>query len=375
MRRSCRNAPVGAAAAAAAALLSGCVCRLPHDAAAALSWAVAAESATATDDDSSSSSQIREEPSGVSIGGRSTGTDAEGVDASPHPSTGTVHPTRKIHVIGAGLSRTGTVSTVQALDRLGFHAFHMKDMFAIPGHFELWYQYYFPEAATTKTTTLNDVMDRIEQDGFNATMDEPTNLHFVELLERYPEAKVILNLRMGGGRAWAEGFLASVYPIPYLMDRPPFSWSSTVSKQSQLLHRTYRELGVSYDPQHQLTHEEQRDRMAETYERWVEHVRAKVPPSQLLEFHVQDGWVPLCSFLAPTDARVDEACHEILQSHEAYPHANDGNFVRRIVQVMRVICALVEALPVMVALIAAVWGVMAYVKRVKRDSASKRKVE
>jgi Sulfotransferase domain len=368
MRRSFRNEPV-VVAAAVAALLIGCLGAVPRDAA-AFSLAVATEAEAAESGDSA-----MEDP-GASIEG-TTDAEAKGAGESsppPIPSTSTVHPTRKIHVIGAGLSRTGTVSTVHALDRLGFHAYHMKDMFAIPGHFELWHRYYFPEQET-KATTLNDVMDRIEQDGFNATMDEPTNLHFVELLERYPGAKVILNLRRGGGGAWAEGFLASVYPIPYLMDRPPFRWSSTVAKQSQLLHRTYRELGVSYDPQQQLTHEELRDRMAETYERWVEHVRANVPPSQLLEFHVQDGWGPLCSFLAPTDARVDEACHEILQSHEAFPHANDGNFVRRIVQVMRAICALAEALPVMVVLIAAVWGGMTYVRRVKRDSVSKRKVQ
>jgi Sulfotransferase domain len=269
------------------------------------------------------------------------------------------------------------VSTVQALDRLGFQTYHMKDMFAIPGHFELWHRYYFPEDEMSSSsgmarTTLNDVMERIERDGFNATMDEPTNLHFVELLERYPDAKVILNLRKGGGKIWAESFLASVHPIPYLMDRPPFRWSSTVAKQSQLLHRIYRELGVSNDPR--LTHEERRDRMAARYERWVEHVRSKVPAAQLLEFHVQDGWGPLCSFLAESDSQVDEACREISRNNEPFPHANDGNFVRRIVALMRAMCALVEALPVLVVVAAAVGGGLWYLRRGKRPIPSKRKV-
>ena len=136
-------------------------------------------------------------------------------------------------------------------------------------------------------TALSDVMYRIEQDGFNATMDEPTNLHFAEPLERYPGAKVILNLRKGGGKVWADSFLASVYPIPHQMDRPPFRWSSTVAKQSPLVHRVFRELGVPNDAQ--LTHEEQGGRMAETYEKWVAHVWVTVRAPQLWSFTFRTG--------------------------------------------------------------------------------------
>jgi len=44
------------------------------------------------------------------------------------------------------------------------------------------------------------------------------------------------------------------------------------------------------------------------------HIRSVVPPSNLLEFHSEDGWGPLCEFLGK---EVPE---------EPYPHSNEGSY-------------------------------------------------
>jgi hypothetical protein len=35
----------------------------------------------------------------------------------------------------------------------------------------------------------------------------------------------------------------------------------------------------------------------QAYDKFYRDIRATVPPNQLLEFHMEDGWGPLCKFL------------------------------------------------------------------------------
>jgi hypothetical protein len=50
-----------------------------------------------------------------------------------------------------------------------------------------------------------------------------------------------------------------------------------------------------------------------TYTNHYAHVRSKVPPERLLNFHPKDGWVPLCDFLGK------EA-----PPNEPFPRVNDA---------------------------------------------------
>jgi hypothetical protein len=48
------------------------------------------------------------------------------------------------------------------------------------------------------------------------------------------------------------------------------------------------------------------------YIKWVEEVKAKVPPEKLLVFDVHEGWKPLCEFLGKEVPEVP------------FPHLNDS---------------------------------------------------
>jgi Sulfotransferase domain len=256
-----------------------------------------------------------------------------------------VTPPQRISVIGAGQGRTGTSSLLAALARLGFKSYHMFDgVLETPGHLDLWHSFYHQ-----KSITMDQVLDRIEADGFNATVDAPTNFHFERQLARNPEAKVILSLRKGGGASWATSMHESVLLFHPLLRRVPFRWIPRMIKQGQFFAQMNRELGVPVvDEETQIP---QQEYMAAYYDKWTEHVKATIPnKDQLLIFYAQDGWEPLCRFLSPLSDEVQAKCQEVLESGDPYPHLNDKDHIQRIVSIFGTICAVFESFPALVAL-------------------------
>lgn len=53
--------------------------------------------------------------------------------------------------------------------------------------------------------------------------------------------------------------------------------------------------------------------LRKSYTDHYDHIRAKVPKSNLLEFHPREGWTPLCEFLG----------HEVPKD-EPFPNVNDA---------------------------------------------------
>jgi hypothetical protein len=91
-----------------------------------------------------------------------------------------------LEVIGAGFGRTGTKSLKAALEELGFDpCYHMSELFGHPEHVELW-----EAAARGKSVDWNELLG-----GYRATTDWPACSFYEELMQSYPDAKVILTLR------------------------------------------------------------------------------------------------------------------------------------------------------------------------------------
>jgi len=91
-----------------------------------------------------------------------------------------------VKVIGAGFGRTGTMSLKVALETLGFGpCYHMMELLAYPEHADVW------EAARRG--------EAVKWDGilgeYDAAVDWPACTFYEELMERYPEAKVLLSVR------------------------------------------------------------------------------------------------------------------------------------------------------------------------------------
>src|SRR5438034_989271 len=95
-------------------------------------------------------------------------------------------------VIGAGWGRTGTTSTLGALEQLGFGPCYtfFTIMSQKPEHFARWMAAY-----AGKPTDWPDLFT-----GFNSVVDWPACDFYPELLALWPDAKVILHVR--DSEAW-----------------------------------------------------------------------------------------------------------------------------------------------------------------------------
>jgi hypothetical protein len=205
-------------------------------------------------------------------------------------------------VIGAGLPRTATLTQKLALERLGFApCYHMVDVLADLGRVQLWRQ------ALEGSPDWDVIFP-----GYQATVDWPGAFFYQELLEAYPDAKVLLSVRDPG--AWEHSMGETIWGIFYgdllirdlsnaraKVDEP---WASYMS----LMKDMWAKSGL-------LGNEDEgpgAGRMAEAMERYNAEVKAAVPPGRLLVWSPADGWGPLCEFVgAPVPA-------------EPLPHVNDS---------------------------------------------------
>jgi hypothetical protein len=89
-------------------------------------------------------------------------------------------------VIGAGFGRTGTSSLKCALEMVGFGpCHHMEEVIKRPAEVKTW------EAAARGEKVDWGKFLR----GWGATIDFPSALYYRELMQAFPEAKVILTVR------------------------------------------------------------------------------------------------------------------------------------------------------------------------------------
>ena len=109
-----------------------------------------------------------------------------------------------VQVIGAGLPRTGTSSLVAAMEILGFSpSFHFTEVIYNRGYapiFERLLQAFrmtgsrFASKSKEESDAMKDQLKDIYR-GYKSTFDNPS-CHFVpELMELYPDAKVLLSVR------------------------------------------------------------------------------------------------------------------------------------------------------------------------------------
>src|SRR5665213_573713 len=91
-----------------------------------------------------------------------------------------------LKVIGAGLGRTGTLSLKLALEHIGFGpCYHMSEMLSQSrSHAPLWIE----------SASGNPRWDTIFAH-YRSTTDYPGCTFWRELLEKYPDARVILTTR------------------------------------------------------------------------------------------------------------------------------------------------------------------------------------
>lgn len=206
-----------------------------------------------------------------------------------------------MQLIGAGLPRTATLSQKAALERLGLGpCYHMTSVMGDLDEVSRW------KAALDDPARAADVLDDYE-----ATVDWPGSFYVAELIERYPNAPVLLSVR--DGDAWARSMRATIFDALYgdslmaHMSQARAAVEPQWRAYTELMREMWRRSGL-------ITGPETSDAwMATAMERYNEEIRRLVPARRLLEWSPSDGWEPLCAFLG----------REV--PDEPFPNVNDGD--------------------------------------------------
>jgi len=229
-------------------------------------------------------------------------------------------------VIGAGFGRTGTTSLKAALEALGFDpCYHMMEVFAHPRDAKVW------RAAMRGEPVNWDAL----LGPYEATVDWPGCTFYAELMERYPDAKVLLSVR--DPERWYRSTRQTIYELSRV--RSASRRSRTVFGLMTLLAfggfmRGDLDWDLIWDGTFDGRFEDERYAI-EVFERHNETVSRGVPPERLLVYEVGQGWGPLCDFLG------------VPEPDEPFPRLNDTAGMRRGIMALRAISAAIPAASVL----------------------------
>lgn len=174
-----------------------------------------------------------------------------------------------LKVIGSGLGRTGTFSLKLALEQLGFGpCHHMVEVFMHPESVPLWV------AAGAGKGDWPAIFA-----GYQSMVDYPGCRFWRELMDCYPDAKVLHSTR--DPEHWFESTQATIFAPGSAVDKPP-------EPMRAFFEAFASEFGGRIHD---------RSFMIDYFNRHTEAVLAAVPKDRLLVFEAAQGWAPLCAFL------------------------------------------------------------------------------
>ncbi len=211
----------------------------------------------------------------------------------------TVRENGGLKVIGAGFGRTGTLSLKHALEELGFGpCYHMSELFDKPDVDKQWDAIVSGEPANWPAIFK----------GYQATVDWPACAFYKELMQVYPDAKVLLSVR--DPEKWYESVANTIYRVSHMNPdhaRTPHGHMVRTLIWQGTFHNRF----------------EDKDYAIGVFLRHIEEVRQYVPAEKLLVYSVKEGWEPLCAFLGVE-----------VPTGKAFPHENDranflGDIIRR----------------------------------------------
>ena len=193
-----------------------------------------------------------------------------------------------LQIIGAGLARTGTMSLKLALEQLGYNrCFHIVELLKDPSRLK-YLDVKHPQGSADWNTFFA---------GFDAATDYPACYYYKELLAQNPSAKVILTVR--DPESWYDSVYNTVYRgvpkgVGDVLRLIKGVISSADIRRTAPVFRYNGQLIWNGQFKGQF---ENRSTAIAIYEQHVAEVQQYVPAEQLLVYHIQDGWEPLCAFL------------------------------------------------------------------------------
>jgi len=187
-------------------------------------------------------------------------------------------------VICAGWGRTGTRSLKFALEKLiGQPSYHMQNILLNKKDAKLWHNSIFKH---------NEKFDweKIYK-GYGACLDFPSCNYYKELMDAYPNSKVILTIR--DDKSWIKSWnvlnnqILKSFTFRILAKIPGTSFKLQKDIHNKMI------LGVNGAFEGASTDAERMEKFNE----WNDSVINFVPKDRLLVYEVKQGWEPLCKFL------------------------------------------------------------------------------
>ncbi|KAF2108901.1 hypothetical protein BDV96DRAFT_605330 [Lophiotrema nucula] len=219
--------------------------------------------------------------------------------------------TTPMRVLVLGMPRTGTTSLTLALRKLGYNPYTMRNMLSTPRHIALWQEateltLLHPSPHGNSLAYTKPDFDKLLGANDSVT-DLPTAVFAKELIEAYPDAKVILSTREY--EAWEKEMQNSMW-IFFTWELFNMARSIGITQMApvmNVLHKLFEaHNGNAYGG----------PRAKAAFEKHNQTIRDLVPASQLLEFTPEQGWQELCPFL---DVEVPDA---------RFPRVDEGKQLR-----------------------------------------------
>ena len=209
-----------------------------------------------------------------------------------------------------------------ALETLGLDpCYHMTEVLAHPEHTGFWIS-----AWRGEPSDWEGVLGVYE-----ATMDWPACTFYGELMERHPDAKVILSVR--DPERWYESVRNTIYELSVIVPRHPI-YRIGYTLVRLLVLRGPGNIDLADEIIWQGTFDgrfEDEHHAIEVFERHNAEVQQRVPENRLLVYDVKSGWGPLCEFLG------------VEEPDEPFPRTNDTAQMRRRLQGVKAISIAVTA--------------------------------
>ena len=204
-----------------------------------------------------------------------------------------------LKVLGAGFGRTGTLSLKYALEELGFGpCHHMMEVMRDPQQTEWFYR-----------ICQGDQVDWVKVfEDYSSAVDWPSASYYAELMEVFPDAKVILSVRD------PDSWFRSVYDTIFNVVPNIPHWVQALFPRSKKIAILIEEIvwqGVFKG------RFKDREYAIQVYQKNTDAVIDSVPSDRLLIHSAKEGWEPLCKFL------------EVPVPETQYPWVNDSKSQKR----------------------------------------------
>lgn len=210
----------------------------------------------------------------------------------------------QMEVLAVGISRSGTDSLREALHILGVnHTHHGFDTILPPSSLEAIYKLLQKKYTTTPATASKE---KLTAEDFDSVLSNSVGVSdlfaaefALELIEAYPKAKVILNVRRD-----LDNWQTSMQNTMGYFDKNPVDWDWCKSWFSADLFWIRQTMSRTMMPRFFRGSLESNGKWV--YKQHVAMIKGLgLPKDQFLEWSVEDGWEPLCEFLGKPLPAID----------------------------------------------------------------------